>query len=142
MSINLIGAAIITLLQPLVNTGKVKQLDQFSSNDITGYPRVQVLSTGVQTEYLTNRERLITYNYDVVVTQEKTKENIGTGNAEVITDTLIQEMVQLFDGEINDGTPLSGTVDFIRPVETEETDSVEELAVIQHIIKVQGVKTV
>jgi len=142
MSINLIGNAIITLLQPLVNTGKVKQLDQFSSNDILGYPRIQVLSKGAITEYLTNRERLITYNYDVVVTQEKTKENIGAGNAEIIMDTLIQEIIQLFDGQINSGVPLSGTVDFIRPVETEEVDAVEELAVIQHIIKVQAIKTV
>ena len=142
MSINLIGSAIITLLQPLVTQGKVKQLDQFSSNDISGYPRVQVLSKGANTEYLTNRERLITYNYDVVVTQEKTKENIGAGNAELIMDTLIQEIIQLFDGQINSGVPLSGTVDFIRPVETEELDSVQELAVIQHIIKVQAIKTV
>jgi hypothetical protein len=142
MSINIIGAAIITLLQPLVTQGKVKQLDQFSSNDILGYPRVQVLSKGAITEYLTNRERLITYNYDVVVTQEKTKENIGVGNAELIMDTLIQEIIQLFDGQINSGVPLSGTVDFIRPVETEELDSVQELAVIQHIIKVQAIKTV
>lgn len=142
MSINLIGSAIITLLQPLVTQGKVKQLDQFSSNDVLGYPRVQVLSKGAITEYLTNRERLITYNYDVVVTQEKTKENIGAGNAELIMDTLIQEIIQLFDGQINSGVPLSGTVDFIRPVETEELDSVQELAVIQHIIKVQAIKTV
>lgn len=142
MSINLIGSAIITLLQPLVTQGKVKQLDQFSSNDISGYPRIQVLSKGAITEYLTNRERLITYNYDVVVTQEKTKENIGAGNAELIMDTLIQEIIQLFDGQINSGVPLSGTVDFIRPVETEELDSVQELAVIQHIIKVQAIKTV
>lgn len=142
MSINLIGSAIITLLQPLVTQGKVKQLDQFSSNDISGYPRIQVLSKGAITEYLTNRERLITYNYDVVVTQEKTKENIGAGNAELIMDTLIQEIIQLFDEQINSGVPLSGTVDFIRPVETEELDSVQELAVIQHIIKVQAVKTV
>ena len=142
MSINLIGSAIITLLQPLVTQGKVKQLDQFSSNDVLGYPRVQVLSKGAITEYLTNTERLITYNYDVVVTQEKTKENIGAGNAELIMDTLIQEIIQLFDGQINSGVPLSGTVDFIRPVETEELDSVQELAVIQHIIKVQAIKTV
>jgi hypothetical protein len=57
-------------------------------------------------------------------------------------DILTQEIIQLFDGQINSGVPLSGTVDFIRPVETEELDSVQELAVIQHIIKVQAIKTV
>jgi len=142
MSISIIGNAIVNLLQPLVIQGKIKQLDQFSSNDIIGYPRVQVLSVGVKTEYLTNRERLITYNYDIVITQEKTKENIGAENAEDIIDLLVQEVVQLFDTQINSGTPLGGTVDFIRPVETEEADTIEELAVIQHTIKLQAIKTV
>lgn len=141
MSINAIGGAIVTLFTPLKTQGKIQQLDQFSSGEVTGYPRVQVLSKGVTTEYLTNRERLVDYIFDIVITQEKSVENIGASGAEVIMDTLIQEVITLLDTQINSGTPLSGTVDFIRPLETTEAEINEELPVIRHTVTIRGVKT-
>jgi hypothetical protein len=142
MSINTIGASIVTLLTPLLNAGKIKQLDQYSSREVLGYPRIQVLSKGVETEYLTNVERLKTYNFDIVITQEKTVENITPEDAEEISDLLIQEVVDLLDGQINTSTPLAGAVDFIRPVSTSEIEALEELPVISNTIQLQAIKMV
>ena len=142
MSIHTIGASIITLLTPLKNAGKIKQLDQFSSNEITGYPRVQVLSKGIETEYLTNVERLYTYNFDIIITQEKTKENITPITAEEISDLLVQEIVDLFNTQINTSTPLGGSVHFIRPVIVSEQEVVDELAVIRNTLQLQAIKSV
>jgi|GEM_PF-3688218 len=142
MSIHTIGASIITLLTPLKNAGKIKQLDQFSSNEITGYPRVQVLSKGIETEYLTNVERLYTYNFDIIITQEKTKENTTSITAEEISDLLVQEIVDLFNTQINTSTPLGGSVHFIRPVIVSEQEVVDELAVIRNTLQLQAIKSV
>lgn len=142
MSIHTIGASIITLLTPLKNAGKIKQLDQFSSNEILGYPRVQVLSKGIETEYLTNVERLYTYNFDIIITQEKTKENITPSTAEEVSDLLVQEIVDLFNTQINTSTPLGGTVHFIRPVIVSEQEVVDELAVIRNTLQLQAIKSV
>jgi hypothetical protein len=141
MSINTIGGAIVTLLTPLKTQGKIQQLDQYSSAEVTGYPRVQVLSKGITTEYLTNKERLVDYMFDIVITQEKTVENIGAEDAELIMDTLAQEIIALLDSQISIASPLGGTVDFIRPIETTETEINEELAVIRHTVTIRAVKT-
>lgn len=142
MSINTIGGAIITLLTPLLTDNKIAQLDQYSSREVLGYPRIQVLSRGMNTDYLTNVERLKTYNFDIVITQEKTVENMTPSVAETVSDTLVQEVMDLFDGQINTATPLSGTVNFIRPVNVEETESTEELPTITHVIQLEAVKIV
>lgn len=142
MSINTIGGAIITLLTPLLTDNKIAQLDQYSSREVLGYPRIQVLSRGMNTDYLTNVERLKTYNFDIVITQEKTVENMTPSVAETVSDTLVQEVMDLFDGQINTATPLGGAVSFIRPVNVEETESTEELPTITHIIQLEAVKIV
>ena len=142
MSINTIGGAIITLLTPLLTDNKIAQLDQYSSREVLGYPRIQVLSRGMNTDYLTNVERLKTYNFGIVITQEKTVENMTPSVAETVSDTLVQEVMDLFDGQINTATPLGGAVSFIRPVNVEETESTEELPTITHIIQLEAVKIV
>jgi hypothetical protein len=142
MSINNIGGAIVTLLTPLLNQNKVQSIDQFSSGEVTGYPRIQVLSQGYSTEYLTNRERQVDYSFNIVITQEKTIENIGAEQAEVIMDTLAEEVLQLLDSQINASQPLGGTVDYIRPIESTEVDTIDELAIIKHTITIRAVKTV
>ena len=142
MSINTIGGAIITLLTPLLTDNKIAQLDQYSSREVLGYPRIQVLSRGMNTDYLTNVERLKTYNFDIVITQEKTVENMTPSVAETVSDALVQEVMDLFDGQINTATPLGGAVNFIRPVNVEETESTEELPTITHIIQLEAVKIV
>jgi hypothetical protein len=140
--INTIGASIITLLTPLLNAGKIKQLDQYASGTIIGYPRIQVLSKSVETEYLTNVERLKTYNFDIVITQEKTIENITPETAEEIMDILVQEVITLLDGQINTATPLGGSADFIRPITTTEIETLDELPVITTTIQLQAIKMV
>lgn len=142
MSILNIGGAIISLLTPLKTAKKIKQLDQFSSDEVVGYPRIQVLYIGADTEYLTNRERLIKYKYNIIITQEKSKENIGNVKAEDISNRLIQEVIELFDGQINSGTPLSSTVDYIEPVIETRIDTVDELAIIRSELQLIAVKTV
>lgn len=142
MIIQDIGAEIVELLTPLKTQNKVKQIDQFSSAEVVGYPRIQVLSKGYSSEYLTNRERLVDYVFTIVVTQEKTVENTGPEEAEQIMDNLISEIVGILDAQIDASLPLGGTVDFIRPVESTEVDTSDELPVIKHTITIRAVKTV
>lgn len=139
---NAITNAIVSLLTPLQVAGKVVQITGYAGDAVTGYPRIQVLSKGVRTEYLTNRERLAYYSYNIVITQEKTKDNITPETAEEVIELLVQEVIELLDEQINSSTPLSGTVDFIQTIETEEVEEIEELAVIRHSIILNAVKTV
>lgn len=141
MSIKLISQAIADKLQPLVTQGKVNNIEQFSSGNVTGYPRIQILFVGVSTEYLTNQERLAEYRFNIVISQEMTVENIEPQNAVDISYQLTQEIVELLDQEVNSGTPLNNTVDFVRPVTEIQTLNIEELPLITQIVTINCVKT-
>ena len=137
-----ITQAIVTLLEPLITEGKVKQIEYSGTSIIEGYPKIRVAPTGTESTYLTNRERQIEYIYTITIKQEQIKEGIGSNNAQTRLSNLVQEVIELLDGEINTATPLGGTVDFIRPIESTESQEVAEIGEIMHTLTVRGVKTV
>jgi len=141
MSVKIISQEIANILEPLKTQGKVKSIEQYSSGNIIGYPRIQIEFQGLQSDYLTNQERLVEYEFDVVITQEITDENATSQTGTDTMNQLVQEVVELLDDQVNSGTPLNNSVDFIRPITTTRAKNIQELPLITQLVTIKCVKT-
>ena len=133
--------AIATTLNPLVTSDKVKAIYDHASPENLGYPKIEVYPVGVVSERLTNRERLERHSFEVRISQESAKENVGAEEAQEITQKLVNDVIDILDNEINAVSPLQGQCDWVEPIESVENRTTEEVPIISHVITLVAVTT-
>lgn len=141
MSVDLITNGIKTVLQPLVDDQKVVAIYDHSSPERTGYPRIEVVNTGMTTERMTNRERLERYTFDIIVSQEATSENAGSSNAHTTVGKVMKTVFDELDAEMDSSTPLNATCEWVEGFESNEVREVREAGLIVHTITITAVKS-
>lgn len=114
MHFSTIRAAIVSRLSSIVpaSLGQVMNGEQFQNlNEIGSWPAAEVVRVGAEPDYLTNREDLLTYVFEVRLYQQVPAEN--TASVEVSMDATVDAVIAAFMGDVN----LGGVIEpRIRPV--------------------------
>jgi hypothetical protein len=123
-----IRSAINTKLQTVVGTGKplVAAYDYHEAN-LPGYPSATFALSDNDGEFLTNRDNLRTYTYQIFIYQEITVAGLDT--AEGILDTAADAVIAAFEAD----QTLGGVVDWCRPM----TGSRQTFETPQGLVRVQ-----